>query len=163
MSLAANVMINWSLALSVDDVKEYCFSSETNDPECSQYSENQEPDITEEIAGLSLALDLFQIIEIFVISFISCIAFGTWNHYYPIKKTIKDINGNLVYVGDSVEVLKLPNVAFTQQQQADVQTMVGSIFVVESIKNGHIAITKWWGKDQKSHTLFLFSDEFKQA
>ncbi len=78
-------------------------------------------------------------------------------------ENINDKNGELVVIGDTVKVLKLPNVKFTRDELLEVKTMVGEHFKVENISDGCVEVTKWWGSgdDTWCHTLFLWPNEFE--
>lgn len=79
------------------------------------------------------------------------------------SENINDKNGELVALGDTVKVLKLPDIRFTQDELDEVNTMVGECFKVESISDGCVEVTKWWGSGDNTwcHTLFLWPNEFE--
>ncbi len=79
------------------------------------------------------------------------------------RKTIVDLNGNYVAVGDTIRVIKLPNVDLSVEEMQEVETMLGGEFKIESIENGCAEVTKWWKSEDDTwcHSLFLFSNEFE--
>ena len=77
--------------------------------------------------------------------------------------TLNDKHGKIVMVGDSIRVLELPNVSFSPEEKAEVETMIGSVFEIESIENGHAEVTKWWDSETRCHTLFLIPNEFESV
>lgn len=75
-----------------------------------------------------------------------------------------DVKGETVSVGDTVRVLKLPNVKLSDSEMKEVQTMLEEQFVIESIENECAEVTKWFGSSGEEtwcHSLFLFPDEFE--
>ena len=76
---------------------------------------------------------------------------------------MNDKDGKTVAVGDFIRVLKLPNVSFLPEEKVEVETMIGSVFEIESIENGNAEVTKWWDSKTRCHTLFLFPNEFESV
>lgn len=85
ISVTTNVISEWYVHLGDAEFKEYCLESGKSDPECAEYLLEQK--LESEALGLSIALYIFSIVQIFIIIFIGCIFLGIWNYYYPIKQT----------------------------------------------------------------------------
>ena len=79
-----------------------------------------------------------------------------------------DRNGNPVRVGTVVRVLSIPDSVFThltEQEAADLRTMVGAEFAIEEIDQwGSACVTKWWhlgNGEHNAHELMLAPSEME--
>ena len=75
-----------------------------------------------------------------------------------------DCHGKNVSVGDTIRLLKLPDIELAESEMSEVKTMLGQQFVIESLEYDCAEITKWFGESDENsqcHSLFLFSSEFE--